>query len=65
MKDRDSASFLRGMGSVLDLGGTTYRRAPLKSVRKGSPAADQRALAKDVKVAVRSISSGTRRRIDD
>lgn len=55
MPKRDKRAFLRGVGSVMDLGGTTHRRPRFVRLKKGGFASDRRALARDFAATMAQI----------
>lgn len=54
---RSRRTFVRGLGSIMDIGGTNYKKSPVYVVKRGSLASDRRAIARDVNRAVRSVTS--------
>lgn len=55
MVSRTTTSFLHGVGSLIDVGGTTFKRARLRTVRRGDYGTDRRALRQDVKVVISAV----------
>lgn len=62
MARRTTMAFVRGVGSLVDLGGTSYKRTPIRIVKKGDFAADRRAMARDGRTAVRHVLTSERKK---
>jgi len=59
MASRTTISFLAGVGSLIDVGGTTFKRTRLRTVRKGNHGTDHRALKQDFKVVIGAVETGS------
>lgn len=60
-KSRSHRALLHGAGSIMDIGGTNYKKTGLLVVKKGSLASDQRAIAGDFRKAMRKVVTEPRK----
>jgi hypothetical protein len=55
MASRSARSARKGVGSLMDVGGTSYKARPINVVIRGGLSSDQRAIGKDFRVAITKV----------
>lgn len=62
MVSRTLRAGLQGAGSLMDIGGTGYRRHASRSLKLRNPLSDQRNVAKDFRIAIlAAVDKGAKR----
>lgn len=53
---RSRRAVTKGVGSLADIGGSTFKRTPVRASKRGDFSTDQKAISRDFRVAIAKAS---------